>query len=100
MLIAVYCRTRKRAKVGEIKSVKKTESQKIINDNIGLLQKRWERIKDEYNSDSVKTVSQWYFDDATFDQISRLKEMGIDLGTLKLNKGQASDILKKRMLQF
>ena len=93
MLIAVYCSTRKRAKVGEIKSVKKTESQKIINDNIGLLQKRWERIKDEYNSDSVKTVSQWYFDDATFDQISRLKEMGIDLGTLKLNKGQASDII-------
>ena len=58
MLIAVYCSTRKRAKVGEIKSVKKTESQKIINDNIGLLQKRWERIKDEYNSDSLKTVSQ------------------------------------------
>jgi hypothetical protein len=93
MLIAAYCSTRKMGKVGEIKSVNNTESQKIIDDNIDLLQKRWERLKEEYNSGTLKTVSQWYFDDATYNQISRLKEMGINLGTLKLIKGQASDII-------
>ncbi len=93
MLIAVYGSARKRAKVGEIKSVRNSESQKIIDGNIDLLQKRWERIKEEYNSGTLKTVSKWYFDYATYSQISRLKELGINLDTLNLTKGMASDII-------
>ena len=52
-----------------------------------------ERIEAEYNSGTLKTVSEWYFDNATYDQISQVKELGINLGTLKLTKGQASDII-------
>jgi len=93
ILIAFYYSIRKMDKNGEIKSTKKAESQKIINDNIDLLHKRWKRIEKEYNSGTLKTVSKWYFEDATYDQISQLKEMGINPITLKLTKGQASDII-------
>jgi len=93
ILIAFYYSIRKMDKNGEIKSTKKAESQKIINDNIDLLHKRWKRIEKEYNSGTLKTVSKWYFEDATYDQISLLKEMGINPNTLKLTKGQASDII-------
>jgi len=93
ILIAFYYSIRKMDKNGDIKRTKKAESQKIINDNIDLLHKRWKRIEKEYNSGSLKTVSKWYFEDATYDQISLLKEMGVNHSTLKLNKGQASDII-------
>ena len=93
ILIAFYYSIRKMDKNGDIKCIKKAESQKIINDNIDLLHKRWKRIEKEYNSGTLKTVSKWYFEDPTYDQVSLLKEMGINHSTLKLTKGQASDII-------
>ena len=93
ILIVLYYSIRKKNKKCDTTSIKKAESKKIINDNIDLLHKRWERIEKEYNSGMLKSVSKWYFEDPAFDQISRLKEMGINHSTLKLTKGQASDII-------
>ena len=57
ILIVLYYSIRKKNKKCDTTSIKKAESKKIINDNIDLLHKRWERIEKEYNSGTLKTVS-------------------------------------------
>ena len=45
ILFAVYSSIESRDKTSGIGVIKKTESQKIINDNIDLLHKRWKELK-------------------------------------------------------
>ena len=60
---------------------------------MGWLKERWDRVQHEKDSGVLRTVSQWYFDEATERQLSRLKRIGLKLNTEQITKGQASDII-------
>lgn len=62
-----------------IKNLSKAQGQKIVNDNIGWIRKRWDRIQNEKDSGILKTVNWWYFDEATDRQLARIKKTGYTL---------------------
>ena len=66
---------------------------KVIDDNIDWLRQRWDRIQAEKNSGVLKSVSNWYFDDATAQQLLQIEQLGFNLSNEKISKGQASDII-------
>jgi hypothetical protein len=90
MLAAVYQYTTKRSGIEKLTT---SEGQKVIDDNIDWLKKRWDRIQEEKDSGLLRTVERWYFDEATESQLSRIKSIGLNLGTVKITKGSASDII-------
>jgi hypothetical protein len=81
------------SKKSGIKNLTKAEGQKIIDDNIVWLKKRWDRVQKEKDSGELKTIKLWYFDEATDRQQTRIKRIGVDIGRAKITKGQASDII-------
>ena len=85
--------TLKSNKRGENRNNKKAEIQKVFDDNIDWLQKRWDRVRKERDSGMLRTVDWWYFDGATDKQLSRIKRIGLNLNTAKMTEGQASDII-------
>ena len=80
-------------KVRGNRNERKAEIQKVFDDNIDWLQKRWDRVQKEKDLDVLKTVDWWYFDTATEQQLSRIKRIGLDLGDRKITAGQATDII-------
>lgn len=85
--------TLKSNKRSENRSNKKAEIQKVFDDNIDWLQKRWDRVRKEKDLGMLKTVDWSYFDDATDKQLSGLKRIGLNLSAAKMTEGQASDII-------
>lgn len=85
--------TLKSNKRGENRNTKKAEIQKVFDDNIDWLQKRWDRVRKERDSGMLRTVDWWYFDGATDKQLSQIKRIGLNLNTAKMTEGQASDII-------
>ena len=85
--------TLKRNKRSESRNHKKAEIQKVYDDNIDWLQKRWDRVRKEKDSGMLRTVDWWYFDGATDKQLSRIKRIGLNLDAAKITEGQASDII-------
>jgi len=92
-LSAVYLSIRKRSANRGIENLTKAEGHKILDDNIDWLQKRWDRIQTERDSGLLRTVDSKYFDDATEQQLSRIKRIGLNLSTEMMSRGQASDII-------
>jgi hypothetical protein len=82
-----------RSKKSGIKKLTKAEGQKIIDDNIVWLKKRWDRVQKEKESGVLMTLNWWYFDEATDRQLTRIKRIGVDISRAKITKGQASDLI-------
>ena len=82
----------KRNKKSDVNKNKAARS-KVIDDNIEWLRQRWDRIQAENNSGVLKSVSNWYFDDATAQQLLQIEQLGFNLSNEKISKGQASDII-------
>jgi hypothetical protein len=80
-------------KRSENRNNKKAKIQKVYDNNIDWLQKRWDRVRKEKASGMLRTVDWWYFDDATDKQLSRIKRMGLNLSAARITEGQASDII-------
>jgi hypothetical protein len=94
ILSAVYLSSRKSSNRSGIKNLTKAEGQKVLDDNIDWLRKRWDRLQNEKDSGLLRTVSSWYFDDATDKQLSLIKRIGLNLSTAMMTRGQASDIIE------
>jgi hypothetical protein len=92
ILSSVYQGIQKGSGIG-IKKLTRVEGKKVINENMGWLRKRWDRVQDEKDSGVLRTVKQWYFDEATERQLSRIKRIGLKLSSKQITKGQASDII-------
>jgi hypothetical protein len=75
------------------KTPSKSQRQKVINENIGWLKQRWNRIDKEKETGSLMSVGQWYFDPVTVNQLARLERMGLNIGGAEIAKGQASDLI-------
>jgi hypothetical protein len=71
----------------------KSQGQKILDNNIDWIRKRWDRIQKEKDSNAIKTVNTWYFDEATDRQLARIKKIGLYISDTKITKGQASDLI-------
>jgi hypothetical protein len=76
-----------------IKNLTKSQGQKILDNNIDWIRKRWDRIQKEKDSNAIKTVNTWYFDEATDRQLARIKKIGLYISDTKITKGQASDLI-------
>jgi hypothetical protein len=66
---------------------------RILRENISWLKERWERVQKEKDSGELRTVREWYFDEATQKQIDRIDKIGLKTKLGQLTKGQASDII-------
>lgn len=66
---------------------------KATKENLDWLKDRWERVENEKESGELKTVKQWYLDEATERQLARIKRDGLNIGVKNLTKGQASDLI-------
>ena len=86
----LYSRQRKKNKVNRDK--RKVEHQRLFNDNIDWLQKRWRRLEVEKHSGVLRTEDRCYYDRASEKQISQIKDIGLDLDTENLTQGHVSDI--------
>ena len=92
ILTTIFSHTWRRNKSRE-KRNKKAEYQEIYNDNFDWLKKRWDRLQMEKDSGFLRTVDRWYFDRATGEQISQIKQINLNLDIANLTQGQISDIL-------
>lgn len=93
ILSTVYLGARMGSKKTGIKSLTKAEGQKVLDENIDWLRNRWDRLQNEKDSGLLRTVGSWYFDDATDEQLSLIKRIGLNLSTELMTSGQASDII-------
>jgi len=71
----------------------KSSGNKPIDKELDWLKERWERVEREKELGDLKTVDQWYFDEATERQLARIKKNGTYIGSTKLTKGKASDLI-------
>ncbi len=70
-----------------------SKEEKILAENLGWMEEKWDRAWEEQESGELKIVSQWFFDDATEPQLKRIDQLGFWFAKDRPTKGQASDII-------
>jgi len=66
---------------------------KVVSENIEWLEEEWNKAWDEKESGELKTVPEWWFDDAYEHQLKKIDRMGLVFNGDLPTQGQASDII-------
>lgn len=83
-----------KVKVKPRESTSLSKQEKVLNENLlGWMEKRWEIANKERTEGNFEKVPNWFFDEATERQYTKLEEEGFNLKKGSLTKGQASDII-------
>lgn len=65
----------------------------VVSENIEWLEEEWNKAWDEKESGELKTVPEWWFDDAYERQLKKIDRMGLVFSKDLPTQGQASDII-------
>lgn len=82
-----------RKKPSATKSASISEEERILNNNLPWLEERWALAQKEQDAGEVKSMPQWFFDEATERQMKKIQEMGLKISGGHPTKGQVSDII-------
>lgn len=72
---------------------KSSKEQRILDDNLGWLKKRWDNAFKNIEVDNNTDVPDWFFDPVTEEQLRYIDELGLTISQGELTKGVASDLI-------
>jgi len=70
-----------------------SKQDRVLAENLGWLEERWDLVRDEQDRGELKTVPPWFFDDVTERQLNRIDQIGLEIAKGQPTKGEASDII-------
>jgi hypothetical protein len=86
-------RSRSARSLTDEEDARRRRAARILQENEAWLKARWANAKREKADGTLKTVREWFFDEATPRQIERLENEGLIVKPEELTKGEASDLI-------